>query len=603
MFHVVFPEPDRFDHLRAELLILNSGSSTHGRFAGQSVAPTTQEVLVPARKNAPLFKFLQQRSINGCKSGEGIDCPHFLASLVERQLLLPKELDVLSRAVVTGECVIEPALCRSSRGIDALRVLSAFLMVLDKTPGLKQELEDFIAKAPVAVMPPKARHIFDGYSMAGLQRLQDELKTVLAKYDGFIDTKRSSPVFCEQQIRQYLKGLLDKHISRIDRFRCLTGLRDSLKTEKDHMLLRNTLAQLIDHIGQGLRCGRELDGRIDSLPMDKVLPFNSQFSGDIISLGCMRGLSQEGTCCRSYAKMDELSDYPCLYGKYYVDIVQYTRVDDDILSDAGFSPLDMVKKRPKYIWVNYQGIFLEFHLPGEPECYRISQTEPDDSDALFTAIIREAILPRLFPGMWKYKGLAECRWLIDLPVELYKKWLNERGPEVDQASALALLNKKIWDCEYSKLDDLQWLISVLARSGLRPKAGQDYSEGVSLFCPNCSFCAEVIYSPRFRDIFGLVVLQGEFIKLMLKHKKDNKECSVAQTIEPEALWSERNHSFEESHCREQSALDVFRALDEQSSALDVFRALREQSALDVFRVLREQGSLDVFRALREGHVP
>ena len=533
MFYAIRAEPDGFDGLRAELLHLHNESSTRGQFAGQSVAPATQKVLVPARKSAPLFKFLQQRSINGCKSGEGIDCLHFLASLVERQLLLPKELDVLSRAVVTGECVIEPALCRSSRGIDALRVLAAFLMVLDKTPSLKQELNDFIAKAPVVVMTPKLRRFFDGHSMAGLQRLQDELKVVLAECDRCI---RFLPMLCDQEICQYLEYLLVKHISRINRFRCLIGLRDSLKTEKDHMLLRNTLARLIDHIGQGLRCGRELDGRIDSLPMDKVLPFNSQFSRDIISLGCMRGLSQEGTCCRSYAKMDELSDYSCLYGKCCVDTMQYYRVDNDILSDAGFSPLDMVKKRPKYIQVNYQGIFLEFRLPGEPKCYRVFQTEPEDSDAI--PVVIQVILPRLF---LKYKGLAECRWLIDLYVELYKKWLNERGPEVDQASALALLDKKIWDCEYIRLDDLQWLISVLARSGLRPHYGQDYSEGVSLFCPNCSFYAEVVHSPRFGDSSGLVVLQGEFIRLMLKHKKDNKGCSVAQAIEPEALWSERSH--------------------------------------------------------------
>ena len=251
------------DDLRAALTTDNNQSFTHGQFVNQSVVPITWHTLIPTRKNAPLFKFLQQRSINGCKWGHGIDCLHFLANLVRRQLLSPGELDVLARAVATGECIIEPALCRSSQGIDALRVLAAFLIFLDKFPKLKQELDDFIIEDPTTDDLLDLLMMSDGYKIDDLRQLQSELKSVLKIYNAFIDQKHKnlegeaywdsvtvSPdgnkpnaktgqginrhllSRYDESIRSHFKHLLEKNVKDVYQFTCSSLLKDGLKAKK-----------------------------------------------------------------------------------------------------------------------------------------------------------------------------------------------------------------------------------------------------------------------------------------------------------------------------------------------------------------------------------
>ena len=556
------------DDLRAALTTDNNQSLTHGQFVNQSVVPITRQALIPTRKNAPLFKFLQQRSINGCKWGHGIDCLHFLADLVRRQLLSPGELDVLARAVATGECIIEPALCRSSQGIDALRVLAAFLIFLDKFPKLKQELDDFIIEDPTTDDLLDLLMMSDGYKIDDLRQLQSELKSVLKIYNAFIDQKHQnlegeaywdsvtvSPdgnkpnaktgqginrhllSRYDESIRSHFKHLLEKNVKDVYQFTCSSLLKDGLKAKKHHMELRDRLIKLIDRIGHGLRCADKLNGRIDHLPMHKALVFNSRFSDYIISRGYMRQQYQNDTYWM-FSKLSDLSNRRFLHNKVYIDTTMCINVDREILYSAGFSPLDIAKKRPRNLWVNYHGIFLQFELANDPMFARSfqSMTRPDNLEQYATSAVR-----CFFERSMGLRGVASYAWLIDLYIALHK-WLNEPEVEANQASAITFLDK-MWDCEYSILDDFQWLISVIARSGLRPY-GQDYSESVLLLCPNyskCNFFAKVSRSYNFCDSIGIRQLQARFISLLQDHKRYHR-CTVAQAIQPVELWRERNHN-------------------------------------------------------------
>ncbi len=557
------------DDLRAALPTDNNQSPTHGQFVNQSVVPITQNSLIPTRKNAPLFKFLQQRSINGCKWGHGIDCLHFFADLARRQLLSPGELEVLARAVATGECIIEPALCRSSQGIDALRVLAAFLIFLDKFPKLKQELDDFITRDPTTDDILSLLMMSDGYQINDLRQLQSELKAVLKKYNAFIDRKhknlesdaygvsvtmnpdRNKPNAetgeginrhlssrYDEIIRSHFKHLLERNVKDVYQFTCSFPLKDGLKAKKHHMELRDRLIQLIDRIGHGLCCADKLNGRIDHLSIHKALVFNSRFSDYIISRGYMRRQHQNDTYW-IFRQLSDLSNRRFLHNKVYIDTTMCINVDREIAYSTDFSPLNIAKKRPRHLWVNYHGIFLQFELDNDPMFAQSfqSMTCPDNPEQYATSEVR-----RFFEHSMELRGVASYAWIIDLYVALHK-WLNEPEVEANQASAITFLDK-MWDCEYSMLDDFQWLISVIARSGLRPYAGQDYSAGVLLLCPNyskCNFFAKVSRSYNFCDAISIRQLQGRFMNLLQDHKRHQK-CTVAQAIQPEELWCERNHN-------------------------------------------------------------
>ena len=525
--------------LREALPAVGNNVFTHGEFNSRSVATVGQELLTPAKKQASLFKYLQQRTINGRGSGKSVDCLVFLANLVKRQLLLSSELEVLGRALAQGECVIEPALCRSSQGIDALRLLSAFLMVLHKSPQISKALDGFIDQAPVlsgseyfhnqGAGASQEAGSYDHYSVANIKRLQGNLVLVLKKYDA---VTHILPMLCGGEKIQYLKGLLEPLMNEMTSFQCTARLLTHLNDSDSDWLLRIRLIDLVKNLEYSIRSMDHFDGRIDHLDIAKVLVINPQSSQYFTLLGYTRGLSGD-IPSSDPQQLETLLDCSCLLDGKYVDIMQCRSIDFKSVNTKDILSNSPVKKETGYLWVYFRGVHLEFDL-----------SYPWGSNSDLNLIVSyydgEVLCPLLRNHnvrRWlKLTGLASYKWIVGLYLELHK-WLDESRPEADKAHAITF-QMKIWDCEYSTLDDFHWLISAIVRSGLRPYSTWDSTETISLLCPDCTFDVELRRRDCFTGTHFIQQLQSQFLELV-GHHKQNRECTVAQSVEPARLWCER----------------------------------------------------------------
>ena len=521
--------------------------STQGGYASHTIATVNQELRLPAKKPVSLFKGLQQRTINGRPSGKAVDCLLFFANLVERQLLLPIELEVLSRAVVQGECLIEPALCRSSHGVDALRMMSAFLVVLHKSPQIKKAMDRFIDQEPVLSGSrffsgnkyegePQGSCPYDHYSVANLKQLLSKLVLVLEKYNIFISLKRVLPMLCDQEIRQYLKDLLKPLIHEMAIFQCAARLLSHLNAAKHHKLLRTELTRLIDNLNNGIHSINRFDGRIDRVAITKVLIFNKAFSLYITRLGYARRLCK-GIAPIKHQQLEDLLDYPFFLDEQYVDIMQCKNIDFNGVGKKGLLSNSSLQNEIGYLWVYYSGVHFEFDLTHHwGKYWDFNLAVSFEEDGIPCSLLKSGC----FREWLRYTGLSSYKWLVGLYLELHK-WLEESCPMVDKVDATAF-RASIWDCEYHMLDDFPWLISAIARSGLRPYRLVDCSKSISLFCPNCSYDAKLSRGSLHTGIHYIHQLRSQLLTLLQDHK-NNHGCTVAQSIEPARLRCERHQQI------------------------------------------------------------
>lgn len=524
-----FPAPVPDDH----------NAFTHGEYARHTVATVRQRLSVPAKKQASLFKCLQQRTINGRTLGKSADCLFFLTNLVKRQLLLPCELEVLGRAVARGDCVIEPALCHSSQGVDMLRMMAVFLLLLEKSPQIVEEFERLITQARVlsdfeyfsshgSDYVPEGTLTYENYTVANIKLLQSKLELVLHKCNTFV--KRISPM--DEEIGQYLKGLLKPLRDEMTSFQCMGQLLNDLNNSENYQLLRSHLIDLIDSLKYGTRSSDQFDGRIDQLAITKVLVLTQSFSRYVTRLGYARSMSL-GLDSSDRHQLKELLEYPFFLDKKYVDIMQCRRIDFTVC-EKGYLPHRSPKGSEGYLWAYFRGVHFQFDLNypwGRSTDF--NRAVSHCRDGIPSPFLREKYLRN-----WLiHTGLASNDWLVGLYLELHK-WLDESCPEADKAAAITF-REKIWDYEYSTLDDFHWLISVIARSGLRPYQRWGSPESIQLLCPNCSFDGQMSRDELFRGSPYVRQLHCQFLALMQQHKRDH-DCSVALSIEPVRLRCERS---------------------------------------------------------------
>ena len=138
------------------------------------------------RRSGSLFRQLQQRSIDGGRLfGQRSKTIHFLCQLEQHQLLLNRESGALARAVIARECHIDLQLCKFPKSIDALRLLGAFLQIMEKSPVLKTALGEMICQAfsRACRAQDNTEQLLDG-PMEKLVTLNQHLKLILAKLQG-----------------------------------------------------------------------------------------------------------------------------------------------------------------------------------------------------------------------------------------------------------------------------------------------------------------------------------------------------------------------------------------------------------------------------------
>ena len=512
--------------------------STHGEFARHTVTTVGQKLLIPAKKKLSLFTCLQQRTIDGRGAGKGADCLHFLANLVRKQLLMPSELEMLGRAVVQGDCIIEPQLCRSPQGINTLRILSAFLKHLQKSPEIKMALEQLIDESSVMIggdsfnfkkLGPWIQDYdrYHQYSAANIRSLQSELVSVLKKYH---TTIHFLPGISDEKRCQFLKDLLNPLINNKAFLHVLDQLPTDLQDSEDSKLLYSDLQNLVDNLECAIRDIDDFEGRIDQIPITRVLAFNGEFSQDAVLDGYMRKLSNDSSSL-IHKPLTELLNCRFIVDHQYAVRMQWKRVIEKCINHRECAFNRSVKDSARCVWIYFRGVHLEFDYNFHQSCFIKQSVFHND---IHLPILKDGA----FRGHLRYSGLVSYSWLVGLYLELHK-WL-ESPPVADKAGAFAFVNK-IWDCEYSALDDFQWLISVIARSGLAPYGEKDCYESISMLCPYCEFDGQV----RRRDLIKGAApyvhqLHAQFLALVQNHRKIRR-CSAAQSVEPDRLRDERHH--------------------------------------------------------------
>lgn len=523
--------------LREALSTDGDNVSTHVGFASHTVAKVQKSLFMPGKKQVSLFKCLQQRAIVGCGSSKTVDCLHFLANLARRQLLLPSELKVLGQALAQGECIIEPELCRSYMGIVRLRVLSVFLMELHKYPQMKETFEYLIDNAPVRDgskyfirkhLPHLSPFKYSRYSVANIKILHGELVSVLKKYNAIL------PDHCDEKKSQYLNELLKPLINDLTLFSCAKQLITHLNDSEDNGLLHSDLINLINNLGCAIRSVGNFDDRIDRMAVTKVVVFRESFSDTMNLYAYERRLKMDIASLNPEETAYHL-DFQFVLGENYADMMQCRSIIKKSNNSSGSLSSSSMKTIIDYLWLYYHGVHIEFNIDDEawlwpPQLKRAIFHEDDD---LHLPILKH-------PGFRRKLKQASPYWLVGLYLELHK-WLDESRPVADKADVFAFVDN-IWDCEYSTLDDFQWLISVIARSGLAPYGERDCSESISMLCPFCEFDGQV----RRRDLIkGAATyvdqLHFQFLALLRNHKQI-RECNVAQSVEPERFCNER-HQF------------------------------------------------------------
>lgn len=524
-------------------------------FGSQTIAEVNPEKLTctRAKKPASLFKFLQQRRISGYMTGRAIESLCFLSNLARRQLLLSAEFEVLSRAVACGQCVIEPQQCSSGLGIDMLRIVAVFLRMLENSPEIKKNIETFIAKAPTVsgqqyfaeraqtksgvndddsevVRSPKTA--FKDCNIESIKLLTDDLSSVLANHDAFIRAASALPMLGDKEKAQHLKDLIRPHISKMDMHVCAVALIHNLThLTASAAKLRDELARLIKAFEQAVRFSCEKRARLDRMPINRVLLFNKAFSKTISVISRMRQAPREAFCMDHRLNGSPFASRFLLTSDY-VDIVEFRGLDDHIARGRDFTTMSIAKMTTEQVWVNYQGAHLEFELWWRLQSPSVLSTI---SDLAIPGLSCEAVFG--FHSVYYSGGLASCTWVVDLFRGL-QQWLSEPVRVDAQSFFLAM-----WDCDYTALDDFPWLISVIARSGMRPwpMHDRDYSSDIVFMCPCCAFQGKIrncSTSPRkVRDIGQL---HAGFVHMLQQHKK-KLTCSIAQSLQLEPLWREHHH--------------------------------------------------------------
>ena len=523
--------------LRKALSTDGDNVSTHVGFAKHTVTKVQKSLFKPEKKQVSLFKCLQQRAIVGCGSSKVVDCLHFLANLARRQLLLPSELRVLGQALAQGDCIIEPELCRSYMGIVRLRVLSVFLMELHKSPQIREALEYlidnesvkdgskyFISKYIQRGMRDKCAQ----YSVANIKHLHGELVSVLQNYNAIL------PDHCDEKKSQYLKELLKPLINDLAFFGSARQLITHLNDSDDHRLLHSDLMNLIDNLGCAIRSIDNFDDRIDRMVVTKVVVFHKSFSNLMNRYAYERRL-KIGIPTLNTEETRYLLECKYVLGGNYADMMQCRSIIEKSIDSSDSLSSSPMENITDYLWLYYRGIHIEFDIN-----YRYRQLSPSikqqyfhEDDDLHLPLLR-------YPQFRGWLQYVSYNWLVGLYLELHK-WLNESRPVADKTDVFAFVDN-IWGCEYSTLDDFQWLISVIARSGLAPYGEKDCSESISMLCPYCKFDGQVWRRDLIKDAAPYVhQLHSQFLALLRNHKQI-RECNIAQSVEPERLCDER-HQF------------------------------------------------------------
>ena len=530
---------------------------------------------------ATVFQTTEHRLVSGQVSVLQQQSLQLLSRLEERQLLLPRESAVLHRAVLNNEAVIDPQQCRFAKSVDALRLFAAFLGIMEKSPKLKCDLAKVIKETPV-IQSPFAEKVTEGMfagSFSEMTNALEDLKLILARFDQ-LNSDCADPI--ADDVRREILGMLQQCWGKYNLILEKNwAFYPFAKPEANTTIAkyRHHLITGIDLLEQVLNY-TDLHERIDKLDVKKVLQLDPEFMALLHVIGYLRIPEVPSLDAIDGMNIHRLFSVDQLYGQPYYQAkivrascewVQRRLFDQLNLADGGFLDIHF-----NQLWVNYLNVChveLE-HLPFHHRVKELASPWIDDKVAEQVAQLihhRERFdnvskMPVVYyPARMINNTVTSVRRDI---LELYGQLLKIYQPNKATCSedyAITGWVLKERPAKEARMEDIEWLISLVVRGGLEYDSLNSREGNRKLACPGCGFYGVlndhedpcdffeddeyfefVINSVQSRDPLvdcsatrNIQHIHRDLMRVLWFHKETKPECTIAHAIDVQKIWNER----------------------------------------------------------------
>ena len=497
-----------------------------------------------------------------------------LSRLEECQLLLPRESAVLRGAVLNNEVFIDPQQCRFAKSIDSLRLLAAFLGIMEQSPALKRALGAMIKDTPVSKSPLEdtvAEGMFGG-SPEEMKNAVEDLKSILARFVQ-LNPDCSQKVPIAHDVREEIVGMLDQCWKKYNLTIGNQAFFPFTKPDAKCRIVKywEHLTSMIDVLEQ-VPGYTDLHERIDKLDVNKVLTPTTEFMALLHVLGYLRIPEVPSL---DALDIDQLFSADQVFGHAYYQ-AKIFRSSCEWVEERTFDPLKLADGGflLNKLWVNYRNachIELE-HFPFHDHVKALAppwidntlarqvaniihhQERFDNSSKRFVAYYPARMITNTVLGL----RLDRLR-LYDGFISIYQpdKWL--------PSEIFTFADRVVQGClaKDAEMDDISWMLSLVIRGGLEYDMINSRPGGRKLQCPGCSFYGLVderedpvdYYDDDYMEcgdslklsyhhfessaIRNMQHVHRDLMRVLWFHKKYSHDCSIVRAIDVQKLWNER----------------------------------------------------------------
>lgn len=550
-----------------------SGVPTASRCGTRTVTPypgQSQSI----RRSGSLFQQLQQRSIHG---GRLLDqrskSIHFLCRLEQRQLLLNRESCALARAVLARECHIDPQLCQVPKNIDALRLLGAFLRIMEKSPALKTALGEMICQASsrASLADDNAEQLCSAGPMEKLTKLNEHLKLILAKLQ---DERVGDP-----EVEQ---SLLKEAISSVKELQTLHLPHELLQhsvsagaqgisfpfgdnsdcTDQTFQQYRSKLAEAVTIFDDAIAY-QQTHERIDRFEMHTILRPEPEFMALLQLISYLR--APETPSLDGLVDIHNLFRHEQIYGKRHFKYLtsKITALSVLVSHIEGLNVPDKAGVLNSPLWANYLGgCHLELsHYPKQSQFEAMGHPWLENSlvDLRNRAIQRQDIFGESVNPEKVIAIIFAPRFDLIALHCILTSWSFP-----DNYNNSCMIFERLFQCllndSYMGMSGIERFISLVLRSGLGFYLPGVNDGALTLNCLACEFSAKVEkrigrgdtadpagWARRFFLNFSLPSTEDiehiiqDLFRIMRLHQVQQRSCTIARTLNVRQLQYEMTH--------------------------------------------------------------
>ena len=552
-------------------------TSTYEQPPAQSLGKSVQQTEPACHlNNVPMTSAVpatEYRVVRGQVSDLQQQSLQLLARLEERQLLLPRESTALREAVLNNETVIDPQQCRFAKSIDSLRLLAAFLGIMEKSPGLKRALGVMIRDTPVSQSSLEntvAQGMFGG-SPEEMKKALEDLKSILARFVQ-LNPDCSLKVPIAHNVREEMLGMLDQCWEKYNLTIGNQAFYPFAKPDAECSIVKywEHLTSMIDLLEQ-IPGYTDLHERIDKLDVNKVLTPTTEFMALLHFLGYLRIPEVPSL---DVMDIDRLFSVDKVFGQAYYQ-AKIFRSSCEWVEERTFHPLKLADGGflLNKLWVNYLNAchieleFFPFHNPVKRLAPPwIDKTMVRMLDSMIRHLERDDDSPNKFVAYYPARMITETGVSLRLDIlKLYGAIIKLNRPEETFGSNyFTYADKAVNGCqaEMVTMEDMDWLMSLVQRGGLAYDCIDSSSGDRKLQCPGCGFYGLLnehedpldffdddymdsrSEQPRTPFVDSPVVrsiqhTHRDLMRILYFHQQKKPDCSIARAIDVQKIWNEK----------------------------------------------------------------